>query len=161
MRALVLVISTLAAALVLAVAQPASAQSADEALRLDAGAALVLDAELDRELASIDAESQAATALYVTGLVLHVGGIATMVGTGLAAICLSSGSSCDSQRNLASTGLLIGSIAAALGAVGIFVGVGLDVDSGHRRRDLAARRTLLFGVQPTADGSSLALSGTF
>lgn len=161
MRALVLVISTLAAALVLAVAQPASAQSADEALRLDAGAALVLDAELDRELASIDAESQAATALYVTGLVLHVGGIATMVGTGLAGICLSSGSSCDSQRNLASTGLLIGSIAAALGAVGIFVGVGLDVDSGHRRRDLTARRTLLLGVQPSADGSSLALTGTF
>ncbi len=160
MRALVLVISTLAAVLVLAAAEPVSAQS-DDAPRLEARAALILDAELDRELASIDAESQAATALYVSGLVLHVGGIATMVGTGIAGICISFSSSCESERSLASTGLLIGGIAAALGAVGIFVGVGLDVDSGNRRRDHAARRTLLFGVGPSADGSSLSLRGTF
>ena len=158
MRALVLVLSTLVAALVLALAHPVSAQSADHAPRLEAGAALFLDGELDRELASIDAESQAATALYATGLVLHLGGIATFFGSAIAGFCISfNTSSCASEHDLARTGMLIGGIAAALGLVGIFVGVGLDVDSGNRRRDHAERRTLLFGL----DGSSLSLRGTF
>lgn len=183
MRALALAISTLFAALVLAATPTAHAQEAEHAREadasatpaegevapsaaasgLDARARLLLDAELDRQLQSIDSEASAATALYVTGVVLHVGGIATIVSTAIAGFCLSwgSGDSCASERQLASTGAIVGSIATVLGLAGIFVGVGLDVDSGHRRRDLSERRTLLLGLNPTAGGSEFTLRGTF
>lgn len=158
MRALVLALSALVVSTVLSAA-PAAAQSS--APRLDPQAALALDASYDRELRAIDAEADAATALYVTGVILHVGGIGTMVGTGIAGFCISFTSSCSSAHDLATNGNIIGGSLALLGLVGIFVGVGLDVDSGHRRRDLGTRPSLALDFAPSTDGASVSLHGTF
>jgi len=159
MRALVLALPALVASVLFTA--PAAAQASEHGPRLDAQAALALDASYDRELRAIDAEADAATALYVTGVILHVGGLGAMVGTGIAGFCISFTSSCSGAHELAQNGSIIGGSIALLGLVGIFVGVGLDVDSGHRRRDLGARPSLALDFAPSTDGASLSLRGTF
>ena len=117
-----------------------------------------LDPSADQaELSSIDGESTAATVLYVTGVVSQVlgvgvgglGFIGALLGGGPGALAMAIG----------------GLVGVAVGFVAIGVAIGLDVDSGSRRRGL--RRRQQEGLRatpyaaPTNDGFSLGLAGTF
>lgn len=149
-------LSVLVVSSVLAVSSIASAQS--HAPSLDPELALTRP---DDELASIDAQSTAATVLYVTSVTLHVAGIATIVGTGIAGFCIDwGGGSCASARDLGTNGAIIGSVIAGVGLVGLFVAIGLDVGSGRRRREHQAGHATL-SIAPSDGGATISFAGTF
>lgn len=105
------------------IAAPASAQDR-----------MVAD-DLLAQQASIDTESAAATGLYVGAVIAHVGGlvaapVAMMMGIG---VCAEEDPACAQAW---SYGALSSLIVAGLGAVALGLAIGLDVDSGVRRRRL-------------------------
>lgn len=90
-------------------------------------------------LASINAESSAATGLYVGGVITHVGGLAlagffTMF---TVVACTEEEPNCWT-RDAALASLIV----AGVGLAAIGVAIGLDVDSGSRRRGLARGSTV-------------------
>lgn len=110
------------------------------------------------ELASINAEATAATTLYVVGLTVHIGALASMLVIGAATFCVSSFSStCPDDGGLGY--LLLGT--SGIGLVTFFVGVGLDVHSGVRRNKLYRDAKLGVSVAPLEGGGALVVRGTF
>lgn len=157
MRPLASSIAVLALTLAAALA-PGRALAQDAAAELEAPALALAPSTADSdELASIDAESTAATVLYVGGVVLHVGGLAGAIGLGIGTFCISFGGSCPDYS--AGIAALFG--VSGLGLAMIATGIGLDVDSGVRRRRLARRSELSWGIAPTEGGAALSLSGSF
>lgn len=157
MRTLASSLAVLALTLAAALA-PGRALAQDSAAELEAPALALAPSAADAdELASIDAEATAATVLYVGGVVLHVGGLAGAIGLGLGTICISFGGSCPDY----STGIAALFGVSGLGLAMIATGIGLDVDSGVRRRRLAQRSELSWGIAPTEGGAALSLSGSF
>lgn len=154
------VVSALALALGLA-AQPqrAQAQYLLEEPRVEPRAALSVDAQL--ELAHVESLASAATAVYVTSVVLHVVGLGVAVGTGLATFCLSFGGSCP-DRSGADAAIVSGLIGSGVGLAGIFVGLGFDGASGRGRNRLRREHPSFdFSAAPTQGGAALSLLGRF
>lgn len=155
-----MLVSWLSIAIVSCVLGSVSAASAQARLHLDSEATLTLGHDAHaRELASIDSQATAATVLYVTSISLHIAGLATIVGTGIAGFCIDwGGGSCADRREIGVTGAILGGIAAGIGLAGMFVAIGLDVGSGRRRHALEAAH---LSFAPATDGGMVALSGTF
>jgi hypothetical protein len=110
------------------------------------------------ELSAIDAQAGAATALYVTGIVLHVGGLGGAVGLAIGTFCISFGAgSCPDHR--AGLAALLATSGVGLALLG--VAIGLDVDSGRRRRRLTPRDSVSWGVAPLDGGAALSVTGVF
>ena len=153
LAALVFIVGILAAHTTGVSAQGPSRVEPDPATRV------TLDAH-NPELASIDTQSDWVRGLYISGVILHVGGLVTIVATGIAGFCLDFGAGgCASARDLSITGAVVGGTVALLGFAAMMVGVGLDVDSGHRRHALLARTSV--GLVPIAGGAALAFGGGF
>lgn len=136
------------------------------ALELDIALGTELDLTLEEraELSSIDAESTAATIVYIASLVLHVGGwalIAIPSGTSYASYTSHPTPSGSGDNHAATfSGMTIG----ALGVVGVIVAGALDTDSGLRRRGWRERRqarSIDVAIAPSAEGASLVLTGSF
>jgi len=150
--------------LVLAVAPTASAQelryesSRSAATLTLSGDQLALDSDSYRdELASIDAESDAATGLYVTSLALAGVGVAS----GLVAVGAIFGSAFDGDAlTVLALSSLISVSAFGLSVLALIPAIALDVDSGSRRDGLA-RRTVRVSASPTNGGGMAGVSGTF
>jgi hypothetical protein len=106
---------------------------------------------IDHELDSIDAESTAATVLYVTGTIVMLTGAGIAIG---GAVAQSSPfiHGADDHETI-SAGIGIG----AVGLLALGLAIGLDVDSGSRRRAHATRVALA----PSVGGATLSVSGTF
>jgi hypothetical protein len=143
---------------------PVQASAQDSlVLRLEQLEPVELRMEARAELASIDYQSSLATAGYVTSVVSHVAGIGLMAVGAIGGFCIDlSGGGCGDRSGWhALAG--IGAVMASVGLIGIFVSVGLDVDSGHRRRDWRRRYDLDVdvAVAPTDGGGSFALIGRF
>ena len=156
-------VSWLSIAIVSCVLGSVSAASAQARAHLDSETTLTLgQGAQSRELASIDSQAMAATVLYVTSVSLHVAGIATIVGTGIAGFCIEfGGGSCADRREISVTGGIIGGIAAGIGLVGMFVAIGLDVGSGRRRHALGEAHSAHLSFAPSTDGGMVALAGSF
>lgn len=151
----------IAAAAVLTLAAPATAQEADSGslTRID------YQAELD----SINAESTTATVLYVIGPILFVGGGTAGLLLATAIACESSGRSwCffGGDRPESHAGAIVGGLISAIGLVAFVTAIGLDIDSGSRRAALEARRPegvelTSVTITPTEGGAALQLGGRF
>ena len=150
----------LAAAAVLMLAAPASAQEAEPSETLT-------QIDYQAELDSINAGSTAATVLYVAGPSLF------LVGAGLGLLAFSKAFGCEftacgpGEQEAAVAGMFVSFAFSFVGLVSFFVGVGLDVDSGSRRGALE-RRAVREGVEltslniaPTEGGAALQLGGRF
>jgi hypothetical protein len=160
MRSLVSWLPVVILSCVLAAASAASAQSHAPALDPELTLTLHADART-RELASIDSEARAATALYVTAVTLHLGGIATMFASAIANFCIPLSGTCDDAHERALPGEIMGGVFAGLGLVGLFVAIGLDVGSGRRRHALGTSGEVALSIAPSTDGASLTLRGSF
>lgn len=115
---------------------------------------LSLSPERAAELASIDAESHAATGLYATALTLHLGGLAVGVIGSIAGFCIFSCS--DAQRTARDWGVG-GFIVAGVGLLAFIPAIVLDVDSGRRRARQAAERRVAFSI----GAGGVGLEGSF
>jgi len=149
------------------VARAQEPSSHHERVSLDPHLRLTLDdTARAAALGAIDDQAHVATALYVTGIVLLVGGVGTAIATSIAGICTNYGvlwgdrpSSCRAEHEMTAVGLGVGSAIAGLGLLGIFTAIALDVGSGQRRRALDP--SIAIGVGPTLGGASLTFSGAF
>lgn len=119
------------------------------------------------ELASIDAESHAATALYVASTALVVAGVAVGVRAIQSAFSCSFGSwgpgasGCGSESSRVGT-WIAASVVLGLGVLALPIAIGLDVDSGSRRGRLESRATIdRVQLTPTEGGAYLSLGGRF
>jgi hypothetical protein len=109
-------------------------------------------AEYDRELAAIHESATVATVLYVTGVLVHLGGLGAFAG-GLAGSASLYGPS--SHSDVAVPFLIAGIPLAILGIVLIAIGGGRDGESGRRRNQLGPRPAVSWGGAPTLDGAAL------
>lgn len=120
-------------------------------------------AEAAAELASIDHQSDLATAGYVTSTIVHVAGVGMMAVGSIAGFCISFTSSCPDRTGWdVLTGL--GAGFAVVGLAGIFVSIGVDVGSGRRRnewREELGVEDLALSIAPSDDGAVLLVSGAF
>jgi hypothetical protein len=124
---LALALTFLAPCIALAQARPRT-QAHDDELTL------TLETSTSDDLASIDAESHAATGLYVAAVALHVGGLGMVVGGGIAGFCISfTAGACASAAEAAQPWVISGLIMSAVGLLMFIPAIILDVDSGHRR----------------------------
>ncbi len=135
----------------------------DVALRIEQLESPELRLEARNELASIDYQASLATAGYITSVISHVAGLGMMFGGAVGGFCISFSSGGCGDRSGWHALVGIGTAMASVGLIGIFVSVGLDVNSGHRRRDLRRRLGLDLdvAVAPTDGGGSFAVLGRF
>lgn len=142
---------------------PATAGAQDDlTLRIERLEPAELRIEARTELASIDAQSSLATAGYVTSVISHVAGLGMLVGGAIGGFCIDFGGGCGDRSGWhALAG--VGAVVSSVGLIGIFVSVGVDVDSGHRRRDFRRRYGLDVdvAVAPTDGGGTFAVLGSF
>lgn len=115
---------------------------------------LEAEVEYDREFGSVQAEADAATGLYVTTLVLGVGGLGTLLGGSVASL----GCATDCADAEIALAVGVGALAAAL--IALIVASILDERSADRRRRLGRER-ISFGVAPSEGGLSLSFLGRF
>lgn len=142
------VVALAVTALLWGVTSPGAAQAVVD---LELSAALAEDPELQSEWSSIETESDWATALYVGGVITHVLGLGSL-GTGVVFAL--------GDTSVATGFAFAGIVGASLGLISIGVAIGLDVDSGSRRRALLGRvdrATLRLRLGP----ATLGLEGTF
>ncbi|UJR82038.1 hypothetical protein [Sandaracinus amylolyticus] len=119
----------------------------------------LLSVEDRDELSAIETQADVATALYIGGLTVHVAGLGGAVAYGLASFCISFSGSCPVVDDGWVEPVLLG--VSGLGLAVFFTAIGLDVDSGVRRRDLRERTGVDVSIAPTRDGASFLLSGRF
>lgn len=154
--------STVLAVLVSLVLAPGSRTSAqDAAMRCAPPPSEVIDPA--EELASIDAESHAATGLYVTmSVLLATAGALAAAGYAANPLCISFSGGCGGDPE-AATALTISSGAmAGLAVLALGVAIGLDVDSGARRGAWQGRNaTARVGLSGLPGGAALTVGGTF
>lgn len=119
--------------------------------------------EVDDELASIDAESHAATALYVLSPVLLGASVGLVVAAyAVNPICISFTGGCSGDPAAAAAFGATGVVALGLSALSLGLAIGLDVDSGSRRDGLRMRQaSARLGIGAAAGGASLVLAGSF
>lgn len=135
----------------------AAAQDLPSAPETDAPAD---SAEAGYELARIDEQARLATAGYVTSTVLHVAGLGLATVASIAGFCIGD---CP-DRGTWSAVIGIGAALTIGGLIGIFVSVGLDVDSGNRRtawRERYGVSDVAFSLTPIEDGALGVLVGRF
>lgn len=136
-----------------AVTAPASAQDGTQT-----ASPVALD--LRAVHASIDSESAAATGLYIGAVIAHLGGLVAAPMVFMMSFVACSMEDPPSCAQGWEYGALAASIVSGLGAVALGLAIGLDVDSGVRRRRLARRATdaeVSLRIGPT----SAALVGRF
>lgn len=144
---------------------PADEASAEGASALTSAQVAAEKARL-LELASIDSESRAATALYVTSLSLTVTALAIGIPTAAAGISCIGAWSSPCSRDGESTRLaasLSSYVLLGLGVIALPIAIGLDVDSGSRRGGWEARAVAIDSVRlaPTEGGAYVAIDGRF
>lgn len=140
---------------------PCVAPSAAPELDIALGTELDLTPEERAELSSIDAESTAATIVYIASLVLHLGGLALAFGPGIASFGSTFSSRGSSDNSFTA---ITGALIAGVGGVGVIVAGALDTDSGLGRRGWRERRqarSIDVAIAPSAEGASLVLTGSF
>lgn len=113
----------------------------------------------DRSLREqVDRMSSAATVLYAIGAPLHNLGLGVL-GWGGAMQSSCFGRPCDDTPNVV---MALGGGAAFVGILMVFVGIGLDVGSGRRRRLLEERVSVpQLGLVPRTDGAMATLALSF
>lgn len=121
--------------------------------------------DLDAELAEIDARAAEARALYLSGSMTHVIGLAAAGVFGLASTAPVGDTLCemslaterchgDDTTSDVLLGLAIASlVVSAAGLATIFGGIGVDIDSGRRRDAWRERNQARISVAPMRGGA--------
>jgi hypothetical protein len=130
---------------------------------------LMLSPEEGQELLEIEAQSRLATALYVSGIAVHVSGLVIGGLGGLIhaastiSICVAAPCGRSDTHWIGPVLGIGGGVAAAAGLAILFGGVGVDVASSVRRRawERDTRRRSAWSIAPSRRGLMLGREWTF